>query len=330
MAKVALSDLAPSWARLSARADVAQLVEHQLPKLRVAGSIPVVRSLQVEAELASFETPPAREDASEADLRGNRSLAVEPGSYRHHAPDARIRFSNPIRARAVRSLVGTAHRSEGFPLLRHLGPYATNSRTRTGKVPLWGNAARGHRPRGDGRGHRGLGHHDAREPPAGIRQGRTVAVQSALAEFRLPQGTGEAVGETGLRHPCGCAGQATPRAGRCSYSGTAGGRCAVLGRRPRAGGTATKPTAIDARTGGQRAGRASDHDRAERSDDGRAGRRSDANASGDARGAAGDGAAGTSSGSRSGAGGFDLASGRAPLATGVGAASYPVTFARRS
>ena len=28
----------------SPRADVAQLVEHQLPKLRVAGSIPVVRS----------------------------------------------------------------------------------------------------------------------------------------------------------------------------------------------------------------------------------------------------------------------------------------------
>jgi hypothetical protein len=30
---------------LAANADVAQLVEHQLPKLRVAGSIPVVRSL---------------------------------------------------------------------------------------------------------------------------------------------------------------------------------------------------------------------------------------------------------------------------------------------
>src|SRR5689334_2424825 len=33
----------PVRAKLGAHADVAQLVEHQLPKLRVAGSIPVVR-----------------------------------------------------------------------------------------------------------------------------------------------------------------------------------------------------------------------------------------------------------------------------------------------
>jgi NAD-dependent oxidoreductase involved in siderophore biosynthesis len=33
----------PTFAMVDPNADVAQLVEHQLPKLRVAGSIPVVR-----------------------------------------------------------------------------------------------------------------------------------------------------------------------------------------------------------------------------------------------------------------------------------------------
>src|SRR5205814_361643 len=44
--KVALRDLPPGWATLRLRADVAQLVEHQLPKLRVTGSSPVVRSIE--------------------------------------------------------------------------------------------------------------------------------------------------------------------------------------------------------------------------------------------------------------------------------------------
>ena len=53
-------------------ADVAQLVEHQLPKLRVAGSIPVVR-------FPGGLTPPGRQYAERV-----RTAVVVPG---HHARD---------------------------------------------------------------------------------------------------------------------------------------------------------------------------------------------------------------------------------------------------
>jgi hypothetical protein len=50
---------------LAGRADVAQLVEHQLPKLRVAGSIPVVRFERAAAE-RRFSASGSAEDASPA------------------------------------------------------------------------------------------------------------------------------------------------------------------------------------------------------------------------------------------------------------------------
>jgi hypothetical protein len=63
---------------MGSNADVAQLVEHQLPKLRVAGSNPVVRSLPIEIGPA----PPAImiSIGSAFDQRVHEPTPAEPAS----------------------------------------------------------------------------------------------------------------------------------------------------------------------------------------------------------------------------------------------------------
>jgi hypothetical protein len=58
-------------------ADVAQLVEHQLPKLRVAGSIPVVRSEKSPVQSGFFFAPGGRQRFLAAGFDGYLSKPVD-------------------------------------------------------------------------------------------------------------------------------------------------------------------------------------------------------------------------------------------------------------